>query len=363
MINWKKPLMTLVLAGLAFGAVPRPAAAQFVHRYDGHYDRWHAAPWRGYRTGYGVPNGYYNPYPPAVASPVIADPYGGYLAGAASAVSAQGQYLINTQQANLLKQQVQSATIANRRQAFDENLYENANTPTANDIRIQQQTDELQRALTNPPQTEIWSAKTLNDLLANAQQMEARGVEGPEVALNGQMLKDINVSVNQQGNVGALKNAGKLQWPLALRKLYPPDQSKALRDQIDQLTLTAKNQAAKGQVDAQVLTDLEQSIDKLTQLLKDRVDSTAFADYTAAKHFLKDLDQSVAVLKQPDAGKYVSGAYAARGSTVNELVNYMSQNGLKFAPATSGEEGAYSALYQSLLRYTLGSNAMTAVSP
>jgi hypothetical protein len=127
--------------------------------------------------------------------------------------------------------------------------------------------------------------------------------------------------------------------------------------------VTAKNQAAKGQVDAKVLTDLEQSIGKMTQMLKDRVDSTAFADYTAGKHFLKDLDQSVEVLKQTDAGKYVSGAYAARGHTVTELMTYMSQNGLKFSPAISGEEGAYSALYQALLRYTLGSNAMTAVSP
>jgi hypothetical protein len=351
--------LIVAAAGLALLSTVRPAAAQYHYHHDAYRDHWRHEH-RIYRYGNGVPNGYYQPYPSTVYP--SASPYGGYLSGAANLVNAQGQYLINTQQANLLKEQLRLAQIDVRRQAFDESLYEQANTPTLNDIRIQEQQQEVIRALNNPPQTEIWSGKSLNDLLANAQQMMARGVVGPEVPLNSQMLKDINVSVNLQGNAGALKTVTRPKWPAALRKLYPQEQTTPLRSQIDKLLAQARQQALKGQVDAEVADQLEQSIGRLTDLLKDQVGNTAFADYTAAKRYLKDLDQSVAVLKQPDAGKYAGGAYAAHGSTVNALVSYMSENGLKFAPAVSGEEGAYGGLYQAFLRYTLGNNAMSSMA-
>jgi len=47
---------------------------------------------------------------------------------------------------------------------------------------------------------------------------------------------------------------------------------------------------------------------------------------------------------------------------VQELVAFMSENGLKFSAATSGEESAYSALYQSMLRYTLGGHSMSTMN-
>jgi len=359
MATWKNILIAMVLTGLGLLGVARPAQAQIFRPGVDRPYRWQ----RAYPPGYGVPNGYYNPtvnvYPNVVPS---ADPYAGYFSGAANLVNAQGSYLVNAQQANLLKQEAVSAQLSTRRQAFDESLYEQANTPTQNDVRIQEQQQELERALTNPPQTEIWSAKTLNDLLANAEQMQARGIQGPEVPLNTQMLQDVNVSVKQQANVGLLKQS-KLQWPLALRKLYPADQVQKLREQIEQSMASAKQQSIKGQVDANLLTNLDQSIQQLTGLLKDQVGSLAFADYTAAKRFMHDLDQAVEVLKQPDVAKFVGGAYAAHGHTVNEMVSYMSQNGLWFSAATSGQEAAYSSLYQALLRYTLSNNGTIAYGP
>jgi len=346
-----KSIFVTALTGLALLGTCRPAAAQFYGTGNPYG--------RVYSTGYGVPGGYYNPY--GYGNNIIGgDPYGGYLNGSANVINAQGQYLMSTQQAYLTKEHVRSAQIDNRRKAFDEWMYEKANTPTLNEVRIKEQQEEVKRALNQPPDTEIWAGKSLNDLLANAQQMQARGIQGPDVPLNSQMLKNINVSVKLQGNAALLKEPEKLKWPLALRTLPPKDTTKELRDQIDTLMVEGKKQVmAGGQPDASVLEDLDRSIGKLRGILRDQVSNISFGDYTAARRYLGDLDQAVTVLKQADAGKYVSGAYAARGRTVNELVEYMSQNGLKFSPASAGEEGAYSGLYQSLLRYTLGSSSMS----
>jgi hypothetical protein len=347
-----KSIFVTALTGLAFLGSCRPAAAQFYGA---------GTPYgRVYSTGYGIPGGYYNPYGYGNNYVIGGDPYGGYLSGAANVINAQGQYLMSTQQAYLTKEAVRSAQIDNRRKAFDEWMYEKANTPTLNETRMKEQRDELQRALTQPPETEIWSGYSLNNLLANAQQMQARGLQGPDVPLNSQMLKNINVSVKQQGNAGLLKQPEKLKWPLALQTLPPKSSTKELRDQIDTLMVTGKSQTmTSGQADADVLEQLDRSISKLRGMLRDQVSNISFGDYTAARRYLSDLDQAVTVLKQADAGKYVSGAYAARGRTVNELVDYMSQNGLKFAPAVAGGEGAYSGLYQAFLRYTLGSGSMS----
>jgi len=296
-----KHLCVAILIGASLLGTGQTAAAQYRvypsaagrwHHYHGFYsNRYHYyAPYYGYRPswyGYGSYGSYGG------------NPYGGYLSGTANVINAQGQYLINTQRAYLAKEQVRSAMIDNRRKALDEWLYEKANTPTLNETRMMEQEAELCRALTQPPETEIWSGKTLNDLLANAQQLQARGIQGPYVPLNSGTLMGINVSVKLQGNVGLLKDADKLKWPLTLRTLSPTAETRELRSQVDTLIMEGKKQALAGQVDAGVLTELDRSIKKLRELLRDQVANTSFADYTAARRYLVDLDQARMALPCP----------------------------------------------------------------
>jgi hypothetical protein len=350
-------LLGATLAVAVLLASAGPARAQF--RAGGMYSV-------GYRTpatagfnpyfGYGGSGGW-GPYAWG------GDPYGGYLSGAANVINAQGQYMINTQQAYLTKQQVKSAMIDNRRKAFDEWLYEKQNTPTLNDVRIQSQRDELTRALTQPPETEIWSAKSLNDIFNALKDMQAKGATGPDVPLNSATLRQINVTVKGVGNQGLVKENAKIQWPVGLRSLPPQAQTREMRDQIDTLMSQCKRQAASGQeVDAGALQEISRTIERLRQMLKGQIDNLSFGDYTAARRFLGELDGGVTVLKQPTAANFVNGTYAAKGHNVQELVQYMTQNGLSFAPACAGEEGSYNALYQSLLQYFMGANSMLAHS-
>jgi hypothetical protein len=113
-------------------------------------------------------------------------------------------------------------------------------------------------------------------------------------------------------------------------------------------------------VDAGILTELNGTIDQLRTMLRDEVQNIEFNDYIVAKRFLRELDGAVRLLKLPDVDKYLNSQYTARGQNVKELVAYMSANGLKFSAAVAGEESAYSALYQALLQYTVGSHVLVA---
>src|SRR2546422_435061 len=65
-----------------------------------------------------------SPYYGLGAYPVQQDPANGYLSGAASVISSQAQYMVATQQAYLMKEQVNQAKLETRRKSVDEYMYE-----------------------------------------------------------------------------------------------------------------------------------------------------------------------------------------------------------------------------------------------
>jgi hypothetical protein len=315
-----------------------------------------------YYYSYPAPYPYFYPpfagYSPYGYGPyLLPDPYG-YLKGTAEVINSQGQYLKNVQEAYLLQEQVRKAQLENRRRAYDEWLWERSNLPTLNQERERTQREELRRSLNQPPATEIWSGKSLNDILANLLDLRSKGYEGPEVPVDASVLKKINVAVSRGGSqAGLLRDAGNLDWPLGLRNLAPAGETRVLRQQVDALLATSKKQAvAAGRVDAGLLNELGRNVAALRRLLADQVGDFSFNQYTEAKQFLRQLDDAVTTLQQPDAAHYVTGRYSAQGNTVKELVHYLSDNGLRFAPGGSGDEGAYNALYLALLQYHQGAS-------
>jgi hypothetical protein len=296
----------------------------------------------------GFPSMGYAGYPGGVST---GDPFGGYLSGAARVIDAQGQYQVNTQQAFQIQEQTRKLQLDNRRRAFDEWLYERAQTPTLNDERERQHLAEVRRDLDDPPRTEIVSGKVLNTILSDLQELEARDLRVPNIPLNEELLGQVNVHPAQgTGNVGLLKEK-ELSWPVGLRILAPALQSGPLRHSIGKLLSEAKEQAGKGRVRADVLRQLSRDVGDLRRLLRQRVDDLLANQYLEAKRFLADLDGAIQALGQPDAKDYIDGKYAAKGRTVQELVHYLTDNGLRFGPASQGQEAAYLSLYQALATY------------
>jgi hypothetical protein len=299
--------------------------------------------------------GFVRPVPVPVGVPTYygsyADPYGGYLSGASQVINAQGGYLKDVQQAYLTKEQVNQAKIQSKRAAFDEWMYEKANTPTLEEQREQERIQNVLRSRNNPPATEIWSGKALNDLLQDLQQRGAAGAHGPPVYLNQELLKEVNVTVGTTtAGLGVLKNDGKLQWPLALAD----DRYAATRKQTEDLAAQAVKQAQSGAVNPKTLQDLIGSVNKLQGQLKDNAANIEPNQYIKAKRYLNDLNASLTTLQDPNATKYFSKQWTAQGNTVAELVQYMTAQGLKFAPATPGDEAAYNMLQRQLATYQAG---------
>ena len=157
-----------------------------------------------------------------------------------------------------------SEKIRNRNRVLNEWLYERERTPTAQDERERTQRVELRRSANDPPAGEIASAKALNDLLADAQRLHARGVRGPEVELSEDVVRHLNISSGQgSANAGLLKNDGRLDWPLALSR----DAFQSERVLLGALIPEAMRQAANGRVEAGTLKAMNAQVDKVQHQL------------------------------------------------------------------------------------------------
>jgi uncharacterized protein with PIN domain len=294
----------------------------------------------------------YNPYAVQYNGPA-----GGYLTGASDVIGAQGQLMKDQQTAFLQREQVQQAKIDTRRKNFDETNYERANTPTLDEEREFSRIQNVRRSRNDPPVTEIWSGTALNSLLTN---LQIQAIQGPTVPLDPEILRQVNFTTGATGaaggSIGLFKNGGKLEWPPALED----DAFTTLRNAVSEETLRVMSSAQSGALDRQAVRQLSKTVDKLSAQLRRNVGSIDPNDYIAAKRYVNDLGKGVQVLNQPDAMSYVSGKYQPRANTVSQLVNEMTSQGLKFAPAVPGQEAAYQSVQRSLAMYSQGVQQLVA---
>src|SRR5436190_23204136 len=72
---------------------------------------------------------------------------------------------------------------------------------------------------------------------------------------------------------------------------------------------------------------------------------------------MESLNGAMKTLGSTGAARLLNGTYAATGRTVPELVYNMISKGLKFAPATPGEEAPYYALQSALVSFAAGAES------
>jgi hypothetical protein len=289
-------------------------------------------------------NPYVSPYYGYGESPV-----GGYMRGTADIVTAQGKWMQSLQQASLTKEQVRQSRIDTQRKSFDEYYYERKNTPTFEQDRASYQDQQLQRSLNNPPESEIVSGQALNDVLDDLVKLtKDRSLRASAAGLDEDILRKINLTAgNGNGNAGLLKNDARLTWPLALRdEAYKTD-----RELVSGLAPEAVHQAINGRVDAGTLRELTAAAQRLRQNLVANIRDMTAGQYTDASRFLGYLDDAIRALGRPDAGDFFTRKYAAEGKDAAELVRNLAAKGLRFAPATPGDEAAYLSVYRSLAAY------------
>jgi hypothetical protein len=297
------------------------------------------------------------------------DPYGGYLQGAASVIGSLGHYYVQSQQANLLKEQVRAAQMENRRRLFDEWLYERANTPTRQDELERTFKEDLRYTRFNPDKNEIWSGRALNVVLDDLKRIDRSRASGGNATVEENILKKINLTSGKgNANLGVLKNEGKIDWPAALLDNQQLAQEGAeLRRQIQTLATKAYNEVRDNRrSDPGTVREIKESIKRLDNMLRNNVGSIEFGQYVDAKNYLKQLNDAVTLLTSANASDYVNGKFSLanlKNNTVAEIVKYMADNGLEFAPAVDGDREAYTALHRALANYDIAANSLIANAP
>jgi len=299
----------------------------------------------------------YNPNLPNVNSygGYYPGPAGGFLNGVAAVTTANAQSVGTIQQARIVQQQANQSSLDTRRAILNEWQYEQKMRPTPEGQRQKDQAYNLRRARNDPPRVEIWDGSVLNTLLVSIQQMQLGGLRGPFVPLDPDMVRNINLTAGTTaGNVGLLKTGGKLEWPFALQsEIFATDRAK-----MDALAAQAVNEAVSGSVSFNTITSMIKVQESLRASVDGQVQEMSPNTWMQASRYVNDLRATTQALKDPNVAKQFNGQWSARGSNVAELVNNMTQQGLRFAPVRPGAEFAYTAFYQALLSYELGVNRL-----
>jgi hypothetical protein len=320
-----------------------------------------ATPGYGYAAGYGASPG--TPgygYPSSgsgggYGSSYDTSGYTGYLTGAVGATTANANYQKVIQEARLLQKQANRSAFATRRKIHEEALYERAEWFKRNDPNVVYQRDkarDLDRARHDPPLTEILSGQALNALLAHLEKQQGEGLRGVSVPLAEDVLRGINVSgQGMRANPGLLKFDGRLQWPLSLTAPAFADG----RERLGTLLADAVNDARDSRpVPAGRLKDMRAELSRLNNVLVATVGDLSPSQYVEARRYLHQVEDAVTALEGPRVANYFNGSWSPRCKTVVELVQYMSDRGLVFAPAGAGDADAYRALYRALQAFDAG---------
>jgi hypothetical protein len=256
--------------------------------------------------------------------------------------------MVQNQQALQMREGVLQSRQDTRRKTLDEYLYERANTPTKEDDAERYRMEMLRTSRDHPSPTEIWSGKAPNRILQAIQRQTAQGVQGPNVPLDPDTVAHINVTSGENaGNYAMLKNGGKLTWPDALLDSAFDDNRKKL----DQLSAEAAQQVQSGAVDGATVRNMKKALGSLQTELRQNVSNIDINDYSQAKDCLRNLDGAIKALQDPNVGSIASRRWSAQTSTVADLTQQMTRQGLKFAPALPADQAAYNALYQALVTY------------
>jgi hypothetical protein len=99
------------------------------------------------------------------------------------------------------------------------------------------------------------------------------------------------------------------------------------------------------------LNDVKAALTQMQQALDDRITLMGPSEYIEAKRYLNLLDEAYKALQDNNVGNLLGAKGITKSKNVAELIKNMTDQGLRFAPATPGDEGAYKAMHSALLSY------------
>jgi hypothetical protein len=276
------------------------------------------------------------------------NPYQGYLQGAASITRANADYYKTIQQAKLTREEARRSALQTRRAMIEEIQWEREQMPDPEKLRQKALERELTNARRSPPLTDIFTARSLNALLRNLMALQSDGVKGPDVPLDEDIVKHINVTPgNTGGNLSLLKNKGTLEWPESLTAgIFKED-----REKINSLMKAAYNALNDGRSPANAtLQDLQAAYEALREKSKANTAKFDLNQDIEINRYLGEINNTLKALNDENAHKLL-GELQLKSKNVADAVKFMRDNGLQFAPASEQDLAAYMAMYNALATY------------
>jgi hypothetical protein len=315
--------------------------------YGGGYSLSTSPDGSGYGGGYpGYGGGYpgYGDIPPSAAN----------LAAMGSLARATAAYWTGIGQAQLLREQARQARFDTMRKQIEFERWYESMKDNAVKMRDRELATDLERYRRNPPAVDIWSGAALNGLLRSVQNAGKGALKrGPNIPLDEDILRQINLTADRgaTGSIAMLKTDGNLTWPEPLTEKQFDDARKKLDRNLRVAVATLKG---KDPIAAPVLKDINADFKALNALVNESANDLSPGQYIEAKRYLNQLAAAIKALSNPKVINYFNNMWVAKGKNVAELMEYMTREGLTFAPSAPGEEAAYTSLYQSLRDFEAG---------
>jgi hypothetical protein len=277
--------------------------------------------------------------------------YGYALMGIADYTRASGQYWKDIQQARMSREKVSQEQIETARRRIQFEAWYETMRPTAPKMRDAEMATDLDRARKDPPDSEIASGRVLNTLLKSIQN-SGKLNKAASPSLEDDTLKHINLTGGtSSGNVGMLKSGGNLNWPEALETNTYDEARKRLTRNLKLAVDTIKDREP---LPAALRRDIAGDYKTINDKLNESADDLSPSDYIESRRFLNQLNSAIKALSDPKVANYFNNTWNAKGKNVAELIDHMTKEGLTFAPATSGDDAAYKALYVALRNFEGG---------
>jgi hypothetical protein len=276
--------------------------------------------------------------------------FGYALQGNASLTRANAQYWKDIQTAALQREGVRQEAINTARRRIEFEQWYDTVRPTAVSMRSREMAADLDSARRAATDTAILSGRALNTLLGSIQK-SGKMSSGPMVPLDEDVVRKINVTGGTNGNVGLLKDGGKLTWPEGFHDARFDEPRKRLTRNVALAVQTLKDGDA---VRPELIQDIRGDAKAIAAALDETASDLSPPQYIEARRFLRRLEDGITALADPRVANYFNNNWQPRGKNVAELVGHMTRLGLQFAPASPGDEAAYRAVFQALRAYEAG---------
>lgn len=282
--------------------------------------------------------------------------YGYALQGVADLTRAQGQYWNDIQSARLSREESYQKQIDTQRKRMEWEMEYERLRPTAPKMRAREREADLEWARNDPPNTEIWSGRSLNILLRSIFN-SSTPTQGPRIDLDAHVLRGLNFTdKTTRGNLSLAKDEGKIDWTESLLEA-PFDE---LRDRFSKNFEKAIKMVNYGEMpDRTLIRELQANWKALDEKLDDMVRDLPPSRYIESRRLLNRLNDSIRGLGNAQVVRGANQAWRKDIRTVSDLVGHMLRFGLEFGPAAApGDEPAYTAAYYAIRNYERGIQAM-----